>query len=1355
MARVFLSYASKDLRVAADLHARLRTAGHELFFDRDLQDGILVGEQWQDRLYERLRWADAMVCVVTAACIDSAWCNAEIGVAQSRGIRVLPVLAESDVVHPLLAPHVYQYADCGAVEPLLSALSRIDAAGGQGWPDERSPYPGLRPFDADRQRVFFGRHAEIGRLCRELRSPAERTTAGILLVVGPSGCGKSSFVRAGVIPAMAREPGWVTPRAVLPGTDPVGALARELAAEARRRGLDWTLSMIRDCLLDPDGLAELAGKLLAAVPGSPVPQLLLVFDQFEEVLTRTPPAARKHLAELLRVAAEGPVRVVATARPEFLAPILESADLADLPPRIVPLRPLRRDALAAVVTKPAELAGIEVDEELVTRLVTDTAGGDALPLLAFTLAELSVGVSRGGSLSAARYDNLGGVRGSLVREAEAALIEAQAAAGRTRDEVIAGLLRLVTVDEQGQPTRRRVHREQLPAEVVAELEPFVSRRLVTTDTEGDAVVVGVTHEAVLSAWPPLAAAIAGAATALRAQRVVEVVAADWDAAGRSPDRLWERGQLAAALADTGAVVRRRRGLSLTGTAVDLSPHSRDFLLTSVRRDRRRRARGVIVLSAALIVSLAATGTAYASLRTAQNRQQLARHQQEIATARSLLAQAGTLVTPDPRTALLLGTAAYEISADPETRAGLARILTSTRFAGTADGHRDEVTAVSFSSDGRTMATASADRTVLLWDITGNASPLRTARLDQAAEVSSVAFSRDGLTLAVGTTDGYVRLWDLTDQSHSTPPPSLRVSPEGDFVSVAFSPDGRTLATGTLNRRLKLWDIADLSRPVALGRGTTAFRGLLRGLTFTPDGRTLIVGEDQEVSRWDIANPAEPVRLPAMLPGASAPFSLSADGRTLVTANGGDEPEAPTRAIVWDLSRPRHPSRAGVPVIDKGVVQLALSPDGRTLAIGRGDWTTALWNIADPAHPALIGAPLAGHRNLLSAMAFAPNGRILATGSADSSVALWEIHDRVRPGILSTTKIARGQPPFSVGYRPDGRVLATATLGDDGIAPEVTLWDVTQPARPAPIGNALTGLAAPAIFSPDGHTLAALTDAGDVRLWDVTDRRNPVRLGSAPSGSTGSPYTIAFGPDGRILATGDEDHGVTLWDVTDKARPRLLARPASPHTNAVYAVRFSPDGRLLASAGVDGALVLWDIADRNNPRILGSPLRDHTDGLTSVAFSPDGRTMVTGSRDQSIIRYDLSDPRRPIRIGPPLKGHRADVTGLEFSPDGRTLASGSFDGTTVLWDMTDRTRPAMLGAPLPAGGPVFAVQFGPGGDVVAAAGVNGVRQWDLGELNALRADPRRIACRITGRGLDRQEWNRYIDGLPYRQTCAAV
>jgi len=610
------------------------------------------------------------------------------------------------------------------------------------------------------------------------------------------------------VPVMAGEPGWRALPPILPGADPVAALARELATAARQVDLDWTVAHVQD-KLGEGSLRRLVDELLLAAPGGPWRRLLVVLDQFEELLTQTAPADRSRFAELLRPALTGPVHLVATLRPEFLDQVLAAPDLAALPMHTHSLRPLRRETLRAVIEKPARLAGIGLDDGLVDRLITDTDSGDALPLLAFTLAQLAEGVRRGGRLSTARYEQLGRVQSALTRQADAALADAARVSGRSCEEVIAGLLRLVTVDEEGRPTRWRVNHDELPDPVITELDSFVTRRLLSTDTDNGAVVIGVTHEAFLSAWAPLTVAIATNASALRARRVIEQAATEWHENDRPPFRLWGGGQLAAAVADTGARIRpgavpdrappksgalrwlpqRRRGL-LT-ECVDLSPKARDFLHASIRRDRYRRGRATTVLSVLLVLALAAAGFAGIQQRTAEDRQR-------IAIARQLVAQADDSRDTDPRIALQLGIAAQRIYPGSEAQSSLVNTLTTTRYAGTLISHNGPVSAVAFSPADRNMlVTGSGDGTVILWNVTDltRPHPLGPPLTGHSSLVSAVAFAPDGRTLATSSYDGSVILWDLTDPTRPRQFGMLPTDHTGGVNSVAFSGDGRALATG--------------------------------------------------------------------------------------------------------------------------------------------------------------------------------------------------------------------------------------------------------------------------------------------------------------------------------------------------------------------------------------------------------------------------------------------------------------------------------------------------------------------------------------------------------------------------------
>ena len=95
MANVFISHSSADVGWADEVHQWLSEDGHKVFLDSDKDDGITAGDELRAHLYERLRWADAVICVVTPPYLTSPWCAAEIGAAHALGSEILPVRASS------------------------------------------------------------------------------------------------------------------------------------------------------------------------------------------------------------------------------------------------------------------------------------------------------------------------------------------------------------------------------------------------------------------------------------------------------------------------------------------------------------------------------------------------------------------------------------------------------------------------------------------------------------------------------------------------------------------------------------------------------------------------------------------------------------------------------------------------------------------------------------------------------------------------------------------------------------------------------------------------------------------------------------------------------------------------------------------------------------------------------------------------------------------------------------------------------------------------------------------------------------------------------------------------------------
>jgi len=544
--------------------------------------------------------------------------------------------------------------------------------------------------------------------------------------------------------------------------------------------------------------------------------------------------------------------------------------------------------------------------------------------------------------------------------------------------------------------------------------------------------------------------------------------------------------------------------------------------------------------------------------------------------------------------------------------------------------------------------------------------------------------------------------------------------------LAWSPEGVFVTEGPEDSGL-----IDM-RDAQTGRSVLSFQGHdgdVNQVAFSSDGSRLAsTGDDGELKVWDPSSG----RLLSSLSAAGSAYgpSFSADGSLVAAAWDGKG-----SVRVLDLSTDRVVSSTRV----LGVIDTALSPDGKRIAVAsesgtgavfdvetgerafrlsRGDSQDVAWSpdgryVAATSYQstqvweAVTGRlqHTLGHGGFVYSVAWSPDSSRLVAGGSDGIAKVWEIGVKTVRELWSLSAHGTRSGVSGVAFSPDGsRVMA----GDLNVS-AVTIWDLERN------GDAewahLPSHGPPARFLPDGRRVVASSRAGKaVTIWGLTGSELETIAAATDDFSLSR---LAVNLDGESVAVGgwvvsdDRRFGGQVARVWDLATERELFRIW--HRLDVNEVTYSPDGDYLATGSWDGTAKIVD----SSGRVIRVLREERGSNVSDVAFSPDGRQVAT-----TVFTY-TGRPEGRVRIwnwerGEPVRTIKPDISvagvpvSVDFDPTGSRIVTAGDNGLGVIWDVKSGSRVAVLTGQ----GGVSEAAFSPDGARVATASSDGtVRLFD--------------------------------------------
>lgn len=533
-----------------------------------------------------------------------------------------------------------------------------------------------------------------------------------------------------------------------------------------------------------------------------------------------------------------------------------------------------------------------------------------------------------------------------------------------------------------------------------------------------------------------------------------------------------------------------------------------------------------------------------------------------------------------------------------------------------NGHQEKIMDIEFFPDGKAFISAGMDNVMKIWSLDGT---LLNTITGHRGDVVAVKVSRDGKTIASASNDKSFCLWAPDGKR------LLKIeNAHDDFLSdIDLSSDGKFILTAGWDKTAKIW-----GHNGTLTQTFKGHSGVVSSACFSPDGTLVLTGSwDQTARLWD-RNGASTLVVLSGLSGHQAAVnkvSFHTDGLSFFT--GGDDNQIKR----WDKNGALLQTYKG----HQSTIQTFHCSHPGNYLVSSAGYISFIW----PLNGSLLQTTKIDSASI-RAIAVTPDGKTIASGLNTGEIAVWDDQ-----GNLLKRYKAHGQPTTSIACSPLGDRFISGSEEDFA-----KIWDFN--------GNLLSELKNPGgdinavAWSSQNNFLATAGWGGEVLLWDTQGGFIKSLDASSTKGRDNRVYGLAFSPDGKLITAATRYGEVYMWNIETEEKTVLKG-----HLEAiVFSVAFSPDGKLIASGSVDRTVRLWNTKGEEILKLEG-----HLQTVHSLAFSPDGQWLLSGGLDNLVKLWRLDGAEAFS-----FYNHAGRVNTVAFSPDGTAIYSGSEDQTSNKW-----------------------------------------------------------------------------------------